>query len=137
MVCTSHDDEERPEQFLTYCDLPLEQHVRLVKKRVGGTQGKAPLDGLRDLGTRNLKHFEALHDAVIDFVQRHRRRLARHIECGTAKGIPNFLHILLIIENLLLSQIDRVIFALEAESKTGIRAERWHRIRSDPNTYYH
>jgi hypothetical protein len=131
------DDDERLKQFLTYCDIPFDQRVRLVKTRVGGTRGKAPLDGLRDLGARNLKHFEVLHDAVVDFVQRHRRRLERHIECGTAKGIPNFLHILLTIENLLLSQIDRLIFALEAESKTEMRAERWHQIRSNLDAYYH
>jgi hypothetical protein len=93
-------------------------------------------DALRIFGTRNLRHFEVLHEAVMDFVNRHLRRLNRHVEHGTAKGIPNFLHILLTIGNLLLSQIERIVAALEAEAKLEIGPDRWHQIRDNLDAYY-
>ncbi|MBI5397707.1 MAG: hypothetical protein HZA91_20610 [Verrucomicrobia bacterium] len=137
MVLSRSDDEERLKQFLTYCDIPMDLSMRLYRGRSTGSTSADRMETLRMLGARNLRHFEALHEAVMDFVARHRRRLDRHVESGTAKGIPNFLHILLTIGNLLLSQIERVVVAFEAESKTEMRPERWHLIRNNLDAYYH
>jgi HKD family nuclease len=135
MLC-SGDDEERLKQFLTYCDIPIDLPASLLRRRTGpGPDGGTGPDVL-SLGTRNLRHFEVLHDAVMDFVRRHQRRLNRHVERGTAKGIPNFLHILLTIGNLLLSQIERIVAALEAEAKLEMSADRWHQIRHNLDAYY-
>ncbi len=136
-VLCSGDDEERLKQFLTYCDIPIDLPARLLGRRtptsgVGSANGEA----LRILGARNLRHFEVLHEAVMDFVHRHQRRLDRHVELGTAKGIRNFLHILLTVGNLLLSQIERIVAALEADSKLEISPDRWHQVRDNLDAYY-
>jgi hypothetical protein len=88
------------------------------------------------LGQKNLRHFELLHDAVIHFADRHERRLRRHVDRGTVRGIPNFLHILVTIVQLLLSQIERVIMALEAEPELRISTERWFDFRQNLNDYF-
>jgi hypothetical protein len=136
MLC-SGDDEERLKQFLTYCDIPIDLPASLLRRRIT-PNGDDPTDGdaLRILGARNLRHFEVLHEAVMDFVHRHQRRLNRHVERGTAKGIPNFLHILLTIGNLLLSQIERIIAALEADAKLEMSPDRWHQVRDNLDAYY-
>jgi hypothetical protein len=72
----------------------------------------------------------------MDFTQRHQRRLNKHVERGTAKGIPNFLHILLTIGNLLLSQIDRIVAALEGDKTLEISPDRWHQVRDNLDAYY-
>ena len=72
----------------------------------------------------------------MDFVHRHQRRLNRHVERGTAKGIPDFLHILLVVGNLLLSQIERIIAALEGDAKLEMSPDRWHQVRDNLDAYY-
>lgn len=130
------DDEERLKQFLTYCDIPIDLPARLYRNRRKILPDPSGIEAMRDLGARNLRYFEVLHDAVMDFVARHRRRLDRHIDTGTANGIPNFLHILLTIGKLLLSQIDRLIVALEAEVHTEVHPDRWFMIRNNLDEYY-
>lgn len=136
LICSS-EDEERLKTFLTHCDIPIDLPVKLLRAR-GQSEPDQQKTGevLRTLGQKNLRHFEMLHEAVTDFVDRHQRRLRRHIERGTAHGIPNFLHILLTVENLLLSQIERVIFALEAESEMHVDADRWFNTRSILDAYF-
>ncbi len=135
LLCSA-DDEERLKQFLTYCDIPIDLPVRLLRQRRAADAGAAGSDALRIPGSRNLRHFEVLHEAVMDFVRRHQRRLQRHVERGTVKGIPNFLHILLTVGNLLLSQIERIVAALEVESPIAMSPDRWHRIRDNLDAYY-
>jgi hypothetical protein len=136
-VLCSGDDEERLKQFLTYCDIPIDLPARLLRRRTPGGGGPATGgDEFRISGARNLRHFEILHDAVMDFVHRHQRRLNCHVERGAAKGIPNFLHILLTIGNLLLSQIERIIAALEADDKLEMSPDRWHQVRDNLDAYY-
>lgn len=135
-VLCSGDDEERLKQFLTNCDIPIDLPARLLRRRALSNAGTNDSDALRILGTRNLRHFEVLHEAVMDFVHRHQRRLDKHVERGTVKGIPNFLHILLTIGNLLLSQIERIVAVLEADEKLQISPDRWHQVRDNLDTYY-
>ena len=136
-VLCSGDDEERLKQFLTYCDIPIDLPVRLLRRRTPTAGGPATGgDEFRITSARNLRHFEMLHEAVMDFADRHQRRLSRHVERGTAKGIPNFLHILLTIGNLLLSQIERIIAALEADNKLEMSPDRWHQVRDNLDAYY-
>lgn len=135
-VLCSGDDEERLKQFLTYCDIPIDLPARLLRRRASSNAEANDSEALRILGTRNLRHFEVLHEAVMDFVHRHQRRLDKHVERGTANGIPNFLHILLTIGNLLLSQIERIVAALEADERLQISPDRWHQIRDNLDAYY-
>jgi hypothetical protein len=136
-VLCSGDDEERLKQFLTYCDIPIDLPTRLLRRRAT-TSNAAGLgdERFRISGLKNLRHFEVLHEAVMDFVHRHQRRLNKHVERGTAKGVPNFLHILLTIGNLLLSQIERIIAALEGDEKLEISPDRWHQVRDNLDAYY-
>lgn len=136
-VLSSGDDEERLKQFLTYCDIPIDLPARLLRRRTptngpGGDAGNS----LKISGARNMRYFEVLHEAVMDFVHRHRRRLDQHVERGTAKGVPNFLHILLTICNLLISQLDRLIAALEAEEQLELSPDRWRQVRDNLDAYY-
>jgi hypothetical protein len=136
-VLCSGDDEERLKQFLTHCDIPIDLPTRLLRRRATSSNvGTLGGDALRISGARNLRHFEVLHEAVMDFAHRHQRRLNKHVERGTAKGIPNFLHILLTIGNLLLSQIERIIAAIEADEKLEISPDRWHQVRDNLDAYY-
>jgi HKD family nuclease len=136
MALSRSDDEERLKQFLTYCDIPIDLPTRLYRNRRKAGSDTGGIEAMRTLGAQNLRYFLALHDAVMDFVGRHRRRLDRHIESGSAKGIPNFLHILLTVGKLLLSQIDRLVIALEAETQTEVRPDRWFEIRNYLDDYY-
>lgn len=135
-LCSS-DDEERLKQFLTYCDIPMDLPVRVFRKRSNGDSTPPDeADAFRIMGSRNLRHFEILHDAVMDFSKRHRRRLERHVESGMASGVPNFLHILLTIGNLLMSQTARVIAALDGAPNFEMTSHRWHQIRCNLDAYY-
>ena len=135
-VLCSGDDEERLKQFLTYCDIPMDLPARLLRRRARSSGAAAAGETFQIGGARNLRHFEVLHEAVMDFLHRHQRRLQKHVERGTAKGIPNFLHILLTIGNLLSSQIERIVAALEADAKLEMPPDRWHRVRDNLDAYY-
>lgn len=136
LLCSGEDDE-RLKQFLTYCDIPMDLPVRLLRKRSPDSQStKCMTETLRILGDRNLKHFELLHDAVMDFAKRHRRRLERHVDSGIASGVSNYLHILLTLANLLLSQISRLVVTLETGATVEMSSARWHHIRGCLDAYY-
>jgi hypothetical protein len=130
-------DEERLKNFLTYCDIPLELAARGMR-RASQWRGLPPdTHELRILGTRNLAHFQSLHEAVMDFVRRHRARLDRHVESGTADGINNFAQILLSVAGLLVNQIERLIAGFEsAEGDVVLSPPEWHQIRQQLNDYY-
>lgn len=131
------DDETRLRLFLTHCDIPFDPAFRILRKRRKPTGGdRNSSDGFRDLGQRNLRHFDLLHDAVVDFTARHERHLRKHAETGTAAGIQNYLHILETVLRLLLSQIERVAAGLDSEPETKMNANQWHVIRNNLADYY-
>lgn len=130
-------DEERLKQFLTYCDIPIDLPVRLIRRNPPRKGNQAPKGEIfRVSGDRQLRQFQLLHEAVMDFSKRHYRRLNQHVDRGTSKGIPNFLHILLTICNLLLSQIERLVAAIEADGGREISADQWRHIRDQVHDYY-
>lgn len=53
-----------------------------------------------------------------------------------ALRIPNFLHIAIAIGKLVLSQVDRLVEAFEAESLVELRSEQWHEFRFKLDHYY-
>jgi len=135
-LCES-DDESRLMNFLTHCDIPLAPNPKsfggLIKPRSGLG---APPSVFKDLGTRNLRHFDILHDAVVSFVARHRTKLERHVHLGTAAGIPNYLHILESVLRLLQSQIERAASGLEDAPSITMSADEWKTIRVNLSLYY-
>jgi len=132
------DDEGRLRTFLTHVDIPMEMPFRVLKRSGGRSSGEDDKsDGFKNLGERNLRHFELLHDAIMDFSRRHRRRLSKCVDTGTAAQIPAFLHILESAMGLLVSQIERVVAALDSSpSKIIMTADRWHELRINLATYY-
>src|SRR5205807_3970542 len=109
-------DEERLKQFLTYCNIPVELQPKFAPRTVTHVPDSSSREHqLHGMSERNIRYFNSLHEAVISFVERHQYRLNRHVERGTAQGIPNFAHILLTIAALLVNQIDRLVAGLEAE----------------------
>lgn len=135
IICSSEDDE-RLKLFLTHCDIPMDLPVRLLRQRKPGAGEGEISEEMRRLGGENLRHFEMLHEAVIHFLDRHERRLERHIKRRTAQSVPNFLHILLTLTNLLLSQVERLIVAVEAEQRIQVDASKWHATREILHTYF-
>ena len=135
-LCES-DDETRLRNFLTHCDIPFDLVIKSLNKahRASGTPVGPPTT-FKDLGMRNLRHFDFLHDAVMNFVARHRKRLERHVEYGTAAGIPNYLHILESVLRLLHSQIERATAGLEASPKTILTPDEWKSLRDHLSEYY-
>jgi hypothetical protein len=107
-------DEERLKNFLTYCDIPLELAARGLRSIPHWRNIPSNTHKLRVLGPRNLAQFQSLHEAVMDFVRRHRTRLDRHVESGTADGIGNFAHILLTVAGLLVNQVERLVAGFES-----------------------
>ena len=86
-------------------------------------------------GERNLRYFVDLHDAVVDFVERHFRKLHRHVKNGTAEGVTNFMHIFLAICGLLRSQIERVVYGFETIT-TAMQPQDWHQYRAQLDLYF-
>lgn len=135
-LCES-DDETRLKNFLTHCDIPFTPSLKSFGGLGRSKSGPSlPPKDLKDLGTRNLRHFEMLHEAVVNFVARHRTRLVRHVETGTAAGITNYLHILESVLRLLQSQIERAASGLEHAPAITLTPDEWKRIRENLSDYY-
>ncbi len=121
-------DEDSLRQFLTYCNIP----VKSAPRPFFGKAFREPWDlsqGMRTSKGRNLQQFINLDDAVIYFVDRHFRKLQRHMKHGTVEGISNFLHIFLAICGVLESQIERAVCGFE-ELVRPISTEEWHKYRA-------
>ena len=135
-VLASGEDEERLKKFLSAFDIHIDLPPQLLRRRPMAGNSMATNGDFRVPAARSLRYFEVLHDAIIDFVERHQYRLGKLVKQGKAKSIPNFVHILLTVGNLLLSQTERIIAALEAEEKLEMKADRWHQIRDCLDAYY-
>ncbi len=118
--------------FLNFCDIPLlnvpSRHV-IRQRPVWSDDG-----GMRTLGERNLQICKDLHEATLNFFERHLRKLRRHTETRILEGIPNFLHIFLSMGNLLRTQIERTIIALE--TKPTVTVDDWADCRNLWDVYY-
>jgi HKD family nuclease len=132
---SGNEDEEALLKFLTYCDIPIISTLRGMRPPSQPRSGMFSHAEMRDLGDRNLRVFNSLHQAVIHFVERHKRRLERHAAGGTAQGIPNFMHILLANAGLLHSQIQRACYGFEAQEKP-LTPDEWFQFRSRLEQYF-
>ncbi len=126
-------DEEALKQFLIYCDIPVTEILRPLLPR-GGRPAWGGGKGMRNLGTRNLRHFINLHEAVLNFVDRHFKKLHSHVKSGTLEGVPNFMHIFLAICGLLKNQIERAIIGFEAQS-SPLTITEWFDYRDKLEAY--
>jgi hypothetical protein len=104
-------DDDALKVFLNFCDIPITLAPRPMLQHRAEWSIR---DSMRSLGTRNFQLCRDLHGAVLQFCDRHMRKLRRHIADRDIDGVPNFVHIFLAINALLRSQIERAIQGLEA-----------------------
>jgi HKD family nuclease len=135
LALSQEKDTQRLIDFLNEMNIPFDLSVRLFRFRKR-SRDPEPAGGMRTLDAGGIRAFIDLHDAVMDFAARHRRQLDKHIEYGTAKGIPNFLHILSSIAALLLNQIERVIAVMKGANPVVMDAREWSDIRQRLDAYY-
>lgn len=129
--------ENDPEQlllFLNLCDIPVRGAVRLTMRKGGNLLGA--YDGtMRTLGDKNLKIFTELHDAALEFISRHMRKLQRHVRDGSLDGAGNYLHIFLAMGSVLRMQIERATTGLE-ESNRPLVFDEWGTLRDHLSIYF-
>jgi len=119
--------------FLNFCDIPIVNAPRppaLRNRPVWEGQ-----DGMRHLGERNLQICKTLHDATLNFFERHFKKLKRHTESLALDGVANSLQIFLSMGSLLRMQIERVVIALEASSR-NVSPQQWWECRDLWDVYF-
>lgn len=100
--------------------------------------GRGPVDlmtGMRSLGERNLPLSRSLHEAAMGFVERHLRRLERHVTHGELAGASNFVHIFLATVDVARMQVGRISDGLRGLT-APIEADHWSHVRGHINAYY-
>src|SRR5205807_3360017 len=125
-------DDDALRVFLSFCDIPITLAPRPMLRH---RPGWAIRDSMRPFGVRNFQLCRDLHSAVLQFCDRHIRKLRRHITERDTDGIPNFVHIFLAITALLRSQMERAVQGLEAKEGLVSRDE-WAECRELSNVYY-
>jgi HKD family nuclease len=79
---------------------------------------------------------DSVHEAVINFYERHFKRLRRHVNDRSPAGIPNFMHILLTTSAVLEAQVGRIVGGLSARGEEPLRPEQWAECRRRLESYY-
>jgi len=125
-------DDDALRVFLSFCDIPITLAPRPIMRHRAQW---AIRDSMRSLGVRNFQLCRDLHSAVLQFCDRHTRKLRRHITERDTDGIPNFVHIFLAITALLRSQMERAVQGLEAKEGFVSRDE-WAECRELSDVYY-
>ncbi len=127
-------DEKALLEFLNYCDIRA-----MCEPRPKLFQGFKPVwdggAGMRSLGEKNLRVHMQLHDATLDFFDRHYKRLQRHVRNREPESIANFLHIFLAMGGVLRAQMERLAQGLEAK-RTPLEIQEWYESRSHINIYF-
>lgn len=125
-------DEEALRTFLVYCSIPLVLGPRSQWRSLARDSSKAD-SVMRSFGPRNFDVALSLHQLVLDFCERHFRKLQRLASERRVESISNFLHIALAIGGILDAQIDRALSGLEA--KTLVSSDEWYRFRQVCDAY--
>jgi hypothetical protein len=127
-------DDDALKYFLSYCDIPFVSTARPYFARGLATQWDLNAE-MQTLGEKNLKVFDYLHDAALDFFDRHYNRLKRHTKQRDLEGIANFLHLFRATGEVLRSQSARLFAGLDAK-QTPLAADEWAKCRGHFDTYY-
>jgi hypothetical protein len=77
-----------------------------------------------------------IHDAVVNFFDRHYKRLGRHVDNKSPDGIANFMQILLTTSVVLQAQIEQVVEGLKERADKPLRPEEWARQRDRLASYF-
>ena len=111
-------------QFLNYCDIPLSDDARRLdlgraRARAGAAEAFAPVK------PRDVASHEEVFPAAQSFIEKHHKRLRRHIESPSIKGVPNFLHICIAIFQVIRSQLEHLVYTLEHPASPGQVLSPW------------
>jgi hypothetical protein len=68
------------------------------------------------------------------FIERHIKKLKRHVESGNIRGIPNFVHIWLAVAAVIAAQLDRLLCGL-ASLHRPLSPDEWYDYRVMIDTY--
>src|ERR1041384_66314 len=130
----SAGDNEALLLFLNFCDIPLSGAAMpwLIRRMKPVWDGGV---GMRSLGARNLTIYANLHEAAINFFDRHFRKLRRHAKSRTLDGVANFLHVFLAMAGILQSQVERAVIGLESKA-TSVTTEEWGDCRKHWDVYF-
>lgn len=124
-------DEEALRTFLTYCNIPLVLGPR-PGWRSHARNGPSD-DGMRGFGRRNFEMALSLHALVLDFCDRHIKKLNLHTSERRVEGVSNFVHISLAIAGILDAQIERALSGLEVRTK--VSSGEWSQFRELCDAY--
>lgn len=127
------NNDEMIRTFLAYCNIPVDFSERLTPRldRAMWTANH----GMRNLGEKNIKIFHDLHELSIEFVDRHMRKLRRHIKSYRLSGIDNFFYIFFAAGYILRMQCERALTGLEFK-KEPLLPEEWAKWRNYFDIYF-
>lgn len=128
------EDVEQLIKFLTLCNIPFNERFRLIGPRLG-RQTTTPGWEMRTLGGRSVKMFRSVHQAAMDFLDRHQGRLEKHVKHGSARGVPNFMHMLMSMGYVIQSQLGKLVSGLENISQ-DLTNDEWYDLRKEADAYF-
>ena len=79
---------------------------------------------------------ESVYESVMDFFERHYKRLQKHVKSRSPAGISNFMHIMLTTAAVLEAQIARTVGGLSARAEEPMRTEEWQKCRDMLASYF-
>jgi hypothetical protein len=101
------------------------------------SRGTVDLDaGIAPARSRDFARIAQLHEAVLDFVNRHRYKVDRHSQHGVLGGLANCLHIFLAAAEVLRGQFERIIQELDGGAGAlRLSMDEWGTCRDCVDAY--
>jgi hypothetical protein len=99
--------------------------------------GAQPAPAFGASTSNRIRYITEVFPAATSFIERHLRRLERHLEQPTAAGAANFLHIAIAILQVARSQLETLTQALEHPPSPDYRLEgsEWGEMRRQMDAY--
>ncbi len=129
------EDEEAAKNFLDsfnihITDVPIPEIFRAVAPV---WEREIAMMVIRGRGWRTS---ESMYASVMNFFERHYKRLQKHVRSLDIEGIPNFVHIMLTTAAVLEAQIARTVGTLSARAENPMRPEEWSRCRDSLASHF-
>jgi len=129
------DDVDQLVKFLTLCEIPYNERFHPFKLSSGRVLTPYYGEELRILGRRNIKLFQNVHQAAMHFIERHQKRLEKHVAHGSPRGISNFMHMFLSMGYVIQSQLEKLVIGLESLDR-DLDPNDWYKLRKETDEYY-
>lgn len=119
-------------RFLLMCNIRLGDESRPSTGR--STRDAWQPGAMRTLGERNVGRFLSVHDAALDFIDRHIRRIRRRARSLNLSGVPAVMHVARSVAEVARAQLERLVIGIEEASKV-MSAEVWGKCRENAGQY--